>query len=336
MNIEEETFSGSGLTDFTFPEGLTTIRDNAFSNCGRLTIDLSDIPTSVTSIGTNAFNNVHLTATLTDTESGNALERLSSVFDGYDVDASFSRGFSNGVASTVCLPFDLSSDQVTAAGKFYTFVGVTYDDTGGWVATMIDQSPEAGNLLSATEANKPYLFMPNATGDVTFTGTIASVPAEITAGSTTSTDNYWTFQGTYSRLTYSDNLTGQHIFGFAASTTAEDKEKGQDAVTAGEFVKAIDGAYFPAFRAYLAYTGTEESLKKARATRGGETGIPEYITVRLIGKSGEIDGIGEIRLSTGEVTFDPNAWYDLNGHRLAEKPTQRGIYINNGRKVAIK
>ena len=242
----------------------------------------------------------------------------------------FTRSFTSGKASTICLPFPMTSIE---GGTVYEFVGVTYDNTDGWVATMSDATPNNNNVTSTT-ANKPYLFMPNATGDVTFTGTIASVPAEITAGSTTSTD--WTFNGTYSRLTYSDDLNGQHIFGFAASATAEDKEKGQDAVTAGEFVKAIDGAYFPAFRAYLAYTGTEESLKKARAMRGGETGIPEYITVRLIGKSGEIDGIGEIRLSTGEVTFDPNAWYDLNGRRLAEKPTQKGIYINKGKKITIK
>ena len=31
-----------------------------------------------------------------------------------------------------------------------------------------------------------------------------------------------------------------------------------------------------------------------------------------------------------------NAWYDLSGRRLADKPTQRGIYINNGRKLVIK
>ena len=49
--------------------------------------------------------------------------------------------------------------------------------------------------------------------------------------------------------------------------------------------------------------------------------------------AGDIDGIGEIRLSTGEVTFDPNVWYDLNGRRLDGKPTQKGIYINGGHKV---
>ena len=28
-------------------------------------------------------------------------------------------------------------------------------------------------------------------------------------------------------------------------------------------------------------------------------------------------------------------WYDLNGRRLIKQPTQRGIYIHNGRKVVI-
>ncbi len=31
-----------------------------------------------------------------------------------------------------------------------------------------------------------------------------------------------------------------------------------------------------------------------------------------------------------------DAWYTLDGRRLDGKPTQRGIYINNGKKVAIK
>ncbi len=32
----------------------------------------------------------------------------------------------------------------------------------------------------------------------------------------------------------------------------------------------------------------------------------------------------------------PDAWFDLNSRRLSGKPTARGIYINNGRKVVIK
>ena len=40
------------------------------------------------------------------------------------------------------------------------------------------------------------------------------------------------------------------------------------------------------------------------------------------------------------VPADPSAstdaWYSLDGVRLNGKPTQRGVYINNGRKIVIK
>ena len=50
---------------------------------------------------------------------------------------------------------------------------------------------------------------------------------------------------------------------------------------------------------------------------------------------GDVDAIGEISLSTGEVTFDSNAWYDLSGRKLNGVPTQKGIYIHKGKKVAL-
>ena len=39
---------------------------------------------------------------------------------------------------------------------------------------------------------------------------------------------------------------------------------------------------------------------------------------------------------TGEMTFDSEAWYTLDGVRLSGKPSTKGIYINNGKKIVIK
>ena len=36
------------------------------------------------------------------------------------------------------------------------------------------------------------------------------------------------------------------------------------------------------------------------------------------------------------MTFDSEAWYTLDGVRLSSKPSTKGIYINNGRKIVIK
>jgi len=36
------------------------------------------------------------------------------------------------------------------------------------------------------------------------------------------------------------------------------------------------------------------------------------------------------------IENDADNWYTLDGLKLNGKPTQKGLYINNGKKVAIK
>ena len=61
---------------------------------------------------------------------------------------------------------------------------------------------------------------------------------------------------------------------------------------------------------------------------GATAGIKECIMD--FGES-DPDGISEI--SDNNESHD---WYDLSGRKLAGKPTMKGIYVNNGRKVTIK
>jgi hypothetical protein len=37
-----------------------------------------------------------------------------------------------------------------------------------------------------------------------------------------------------------------------------------------------------------------------------------------------------------EMAEKAGAWYDLSGRKLDAKPTKKGLYIHNGRKVTIK
>ena len=48
---------------------------------------------------------------------------------------------------------------------------------------------------------------------------------------------------------------------------------------------------------------------------------------------GETTGIGSI--DNGELRIDNDDWYSLDGRRLNAKPTQRGVYIHNGKKVLV-
>jgi hypothetical protein len=48
---------------------------------------------------------------------------------------------------------------------------------------------------------------------------------------------------------------------------------------------------------------------------------------------GETDRMGTPTISPeGE---SKEAWYDLNGRKLNGKPTKKGLYIHNGRKVVV-
>ena len=49
---------------------------------------------------------------------------------------------------------------------------------------------------------------------------------------------------------------------------------------------------------------------------------------------GDFTGIGTLNTTTGEISTGD--WFDLNGRKLQAKPTTKGVYINNGRKVVVK
>ena len=237
----------------------------------------------------------------------------------------FRREFTGGKASTICLPFAMTT---ISGGKVYEFVDVAYDATDGWVATMSDATP-GGNNVTTTEANKPYLFLPDATGAVVFGG---AAGYDVSGGlATTSGD--WTFIGTYSRLTYGTAPFSGTVFGFAAkSGTAVD---GQTAIEAGQFVKAADGAYIPPLRSYLTYSGSNTSLQAPARGAASTAAIPDRIKVRLLSSGGTLTAVGAMDLGTGEVTVE--RWFYLNGTPVDDTPANPGLYLNaSGKKVMIK
>ena len=263
------------------------------------------------------------------TEADGVTKLISNYQGATDVKTSFMRLFTQNVASTVCLPFPMTG---VSGGTLYKFVDVTYDSTDGWVATM-----QASNLAETpTVANQPYLFMPGATGDVTFSGVIASVPATVTAGSTSATysgGGDWTFQGTYTDLVYGTNLDGK-VFGFAASNGDGKDSEDDVSITAGEFVRAAEGATVRPFRAYLTYSGSDEALQAPGRGVASTPAIPDRIKVRLLGSDGTVTAVGTMDMRTGDVMT--GEWYDMYGRRLDGAPTGPGLYINNGRKVIIR
>ena len=240
---------------------------------------------------------------------------------------SFSRDYTEDIATTICLPFSISNLLV---GNLFKFVDVTYNIQEGWIATMEEiEIDNEGNLDIETEAGKPYLFLPFYTGTWSFVG---RVPDDISpvAGATTSGD--WTFHGTYSRKDYGDEGFSGNVFGFAGKNG-----KATDGVTdveAGQFVKAGNGAYILPFRAYLTYSGSNTALHAPGRGTAEIPAIPDRIKVRLLSSDGATTATGTIDMNTGEITIDQ--WYYLNGQPVNGAPTAPGLYLNSdGKKVMI-
>ena len=251
--------------------------------------------------------------TLTDGEAITGLD----TYKGQEIWVNYTRSFTADKPSTVCLPFAYTPQ---GEEKFYSFTGIN-EDGGNYTADMTE-------VVTPLVANTPYLFMP--TGDADFSGTYA-IPASITAGSTISGD--WTFKGTYSTIEWTD-APAEPTYGFSA----QDANAG---ITQGQFVKVGSYVRIKPMRAYLQYNGSDSqfinarSLTRAAATTSDDT-LPETIGVRLISANGEVTAIGTLYTRTGEVSFDSEAWYTLDGKRLNAKPNTKGIYVNNGKKVVIK
>ncbi len=242
----------------------------------------------------------------------------------------YNRPFNTAQAATVILPFNYICNG-SEGGKFYGFKGVVYDeDLHKWVCTMQEPGEEGTNNVTSLTANTPYLFMPSET-TMTFPNIVSMTGGVVTLQPTT--DAAWNFHGTYKGKSWA---VASNDYGFAAQSGTE--AGGAATVEAGQFVRFTLGAFIKPMRCYLSYVGTSAPAPARGLTRSAAAtdDLPQSITVRLVSRNGETTAIGEIDTKTGKMTFDSEVWYTLDGVRLSGKPSTKGIYINNGKKVVIK
>ena len=81
-------------------------------------------------------------------------------------------------------------------------------------------------------------------------------------------------------------------------------------------------------RAYFQLKGGN----RAGEPTSGEQGISRFVL--NFGDGEQATGISLSSLLS-PLSSNENTWYSLDGRRLTGKPTQKGVYINNGRKVVI-
>ena len=197
---------------------------------------------------------------------------------------------------TLCLPFDVE------------IAGSPLDNAT--VKTLASSSFDHGTLTlnfedaTRIEAGKPYLVkwdnsvFSNDIVNPTFSNTTISA-TEAQAIETTYTD----FVGTFSPVTLAAN----------------DKTV--------LFLGANNKLYYPS--ANVPVNSCRAYFKLNGLTAGEITSD----AIQLNFGEDEATGVKEVK-EVREVK--DNSWYTLDGRRLSGKPTQKGIYINHGNKVAIK
>ena len=252
----------------------------------------------------------------------------------------FNRSFTAGQKTVVCLPFDVKQSEAEAfGGKFYKFNGIN-----GEGKIVMQEVPGVDYSDVRLAAHTPYVFEPAT--DMTkidFSNkTLIKVPNDgpQTVGSG------FTFKGNYKRVKWTTDTTDplydteanlKDELGKAYGFALEEITVGSTTYHKGQFVKLGSGAHSRPFRAYL-LCDTElidATTSSTARTRGGE-GLPDVLDIVWLGANGEETGIVPIHNSQSTIHNEADGWYSLDGRRLGSKPSAKGIYINNGRKVVIK
>ena len=226
--------------------------------------------------------------------------------------------YKDGKWNTLCLPFSLSAAQIAANANFAGATLMTMDVTekNGFDATD-------GTLYlwfksaTAIEAGVPYLVKWEKAMDYEGNEASYDISNPVFEGVTVSSDEAQAVESTTTGLE-----TVQMVGTYSpVGVTADDKSilfLG-DANTL--YYSTID-RQIRSCRAYFSVPYIKNNAgAKARA-----------FALSFDGE--ETTGILEVSANSNEVKDD--AWYSLDGVRLSGKPSQRGMYINKGKKILVK
>ena len=211
--------------------------------------------------------------------------------------------YKDGDWNTLCLPFNLTATQI-ANGPL----------AGADIRTLDEASYNNGTLnlsfvaVTDIQAGVPYIIKWPASNENIVNPVFNGVMISSAINSINSGDAQVGvgFGGTYDYMQF--NSEARNILFFGANNT---------------LYYPLSGAHIGPQRAYFMLNGVW----------AGES--PQQAPVRGFTTNLEEDATG-IRNEKLETRNESQAWYDLQGRKLNGRPTTRGIYINNGKKVIVK
>jgi len=219
--------------------------------------------------------------------------------------------YKDGAWNTICLPFDVTIAGSPLAGA--TARALTSASIEGTTLTLT-----FGDAVTTLEAGTPYIIKWTADANYVdddehnivspvFSGVTIDADADGNYDNHASGDSRVRFAGTYKSTAF----------------TSEDKSI--------LFMGGENTLYYPLKDATI---GAQRAYFKI-----GEDGamLAKRLTAFNI-NFGDDEATGIISIENGKLNIEhsADAWFTLDGRKLDGKPTQRGIYINNGKKTIIK
>lgn len=226
--------------------------------------------------------------------------------------------YKDGNWNTLCLPFSLSAAQIAANANFAGATLMTMD-----VTEKNGFDVEDGTLYlwfkTATEieAGVPYLVKWDKAADYDNNPSVYDIVSPVFEGVTISNSTAQTVESSTEGLE-----TVQMVGTYSpVSVTANDKS----ILFLGDANTLYYSTVDRQIRSYRAYFSVPYINGHAEAkARAFALSFDGEETTGILGVSANYNGVTD------------EAWYSLDGVRLSGKPTQRGMYINKGKKVVIK
>lgn len=246
------------------------------------------------------------------------------VVDSFYYDRNFSGVW--GKPATIMFPFAIANSCMSSWAGIYQLDSIVSAETWSIFASYV----------SNTEANTPY-FLRVHSDYISLGNYCYPITLNTTTGGNKIHDfGPWEFTGTYS---YKAWETGDSELGYVYGFAAKEKEVDGKLIQAGQFVKGKAGAYIRPLRAYLIYNPKKKVLSKGAADVTASLtaeDLPTTIDVIFLDENGETTAIHSLNTYTGEFSNSTTGWYDMKGRKLDKKPTIKGNYFYNGKKVSIK
>ena len=238
----------------------------------------------------------------------------------------------DGKWNTLCLPFALSADEIAASplagADIRTLSDASFSDANGELT--LNFTPESGQgAVTEIEAGKPYIIKwTEPAGYVAYNGENAATCSDIVSP---------VFQGvtldaTDRSVSFDLDTTEGQEKGITFSGTY-DKISFDAADPSFLFLGGANALYYPESGAKI---GAQRAYFQLDGLTAGESSSPREQAIRAFslnfGDAGSTvvspanDADGDVRAP---------AWYSLDGVRLSGKPTKKGVYVRNGKKVVI-